>query len=123
MKKNDELESLKEEAKILSKEHPSKDTRGFARSVSRIFEKLDLMTNNSLIDDVRQLLTFVNWILESNIPLCDKRCLMKDVDTEVGNVRTNSCNRETCPEFVLKSLVDNVRIEYDRTISRKMSCD
>ena len=65
-----------------------------------------------LLDDVRPLLKFVDWILESKINLCDKRCLMKDIDTEFGNIKSNYCERESCPDIVLKLLADNVREHF-----------
>ena len=59
--------------------------------------------------DVNQLLNFVDWILKNKPALCDKRCLMTDIDTEFGDIKSNQCNREACPDLVLKLLVDNVR--------------
>ena len=70
------------------------------------------LSSDAVLDDVRPLLKFVDWILESKIHLCDKRCLMKDIDTEFGNVKSNYCKRESCPDLVLKLLADNVRAHF-----------
>lgn len=77
-------------------------------------QNLDQLDRHFLLNDVHSLLEFVDWILESKIPLCDKRCLIKDIDTKFGNVKSNYCERESCPDLVLKLLVDNIRIYLER---------
>ena len=70
------------------------------------------LSSDAVLADVRPLLKFVDWILANKIPLCDKRCLMKDIETDVGNVKSNRCERESCPDLVLKLLADNVRAHF-----------
>ncbi|MDD4689056.1 MAG: hypothetical protein PHE51_04840 [Eubacteriales bacterium] len=83
-----------------------------------MMEQKQSMLHDAMSEDVLQLLKFVDWILENKIPLCDKRCLIKDIDTEFGNVKSNYCERETCPDLILKLLSDNVRSrqEYLRIV-------
>ena len=64
------------------------------------------------LSDVRELVKFCDWILNSKISLCDKRCLMQDIDTEFGNIKSNYCERESCPDLVLKLLLDSVRAHF-----------
>ena len=64
------------------------------------------------LSEVRELVRFCDWILNSKISLCDKRCLMQDIDTEFGNIKSNYCQRESCPDLVLKLLLDSVRAHF-----------
>ena len=67
---------------------------------------------SSVIRSARELVNFGDWILASKIQLCDKRCLMQNIETDFGKVKSNQCDRESCPELVFKLLLDNVRAHF-----------
>lgn len=67
---------------------------------------------SSVIRSARELVNFGDWILASKIQLCDKRCLMQNIETDFGKVTSNQCDRESCPELVFKLLLDNVRAHF-----------
>ena len=67
---------------------------------------------SSVIRSARELVNFGDWILASKIQLCDKRCLMQNIETGFGKVKNNQCDRESCPDLVLKLLLDNVRAHF-----------
>lgn len=85
------------------------DDVGISETKNLILKNISLQQ----IEEISELLKFVDWILESKIPLCDKRCERKEINTSMGTVKTNECKSESCPDLILKLLVDNLRFDVN----------
>ena len=62
---------------------------------------------------MKDLVSFANWIVDSRIPLCDRRCEYKKLDTKLVKINS-SCNRSMCPDIVLSVIMDRINFKGEK---------
>ena len=62
----------------------------------------------------KDLISFANWIVDSKIPLCDRRCEYKKIKGNLVSINS-SCSRQMCPDTILSIIMDRINLKGDKT--------